>query len=142
MRVACNGRRRSAEGGYEARPNYFSVSVFGPQSENVHRYLRKGRAVAIDGRLEWRQWETADQQRREAVTIVASDVQFLRGPDRSEGPGTADDRELEDIELLTATDGIEDELNSVEVELGSSEEDEDTALVASAAGGEDGELLF
>jgi single-strand DNA-binding protein len=144
MRVACNGRRRNIDGGYDSRPHYFSVSVFGPRSEQVHRYLRKGRAVAIYGRLEWHQWETPDQQRRESVTIVASDIQFLRGPAHSEEAvgveeHDTEDRELEDIELLTATEGIEGELNKVEVELEPSEEDGE--LVASAVG-EDGELLF
>ena len=33
------------------------VSVFGAQGENCARFLTKGRAVAIDGRLRWRQWD-------------------------------------------------------------------------------------
>jgi single stranded DNA-binding protein len=171
MRIACNGRRRTVDGGYETRPNYFNISVFGNQCENVYRYLRKGRAVAVDGRLEWREWETADQQKRQAVTIVATDVQFLRGAAPNEEPRSTDDQEIEDMELLTATESIEEELNSVEVELGnpvdsdeeqpesseSSEQEESSEeessqeksseapepdLVGAAAGGEDGELLF
>jgi single-strand DNA-binding protein len=118
LRIACNGRRRTVDGGYETRPNYFSISVFGPQSDNVYRYLRKGRAVAVDGRLEWREWETADQQKRQAVTVVATDVQFLRGAGPGGAPRGGEDQEIDDLELLTATEGIEDELNSVEVELG------------------------
>jgi single stranded DNA-binding protein len=53
------------------------VSVFGPQGENAHRYLHKGRPVAVDGRLDWSEWETVDGQRRQSVTILASEVQFL-----------------------------------------------------------------
>jgi single-strand DNA-binding protein len=92
IRVACNGRRRTLEGGYDTKPNYFDVSVFGAPGESVHRYLQKGRPVAIDGRLEWSEWETADGQRRQSVTIVASDVQFLRGSDAGAGsPDGLDD---------------------------------------------------
>ena len=39
------------------KPNYFSVTVWGAQGENCARFLSKGRPVAIDGRLEWREWQ-------------------------------------------------------------------------------------
>lgn len=151
LRVACNGRRRNPEGGYESKPNFFSVSVFGAQSENVYRYLCKGRAVAVDGRLEWREWETTDQQKREAVTIVANDVQFLSPATRQDEQAAPGDIELDDMELLTATESIEDELQSVEAELGNPVEDDEAAastvaqepeMVGAGAGIEDGELLF
>jgi single-strand DNA-binding protein len=85
LRVACNANRRDPEGEYRDRPNYFDVGTFGAQAENVSRYLRKGSRVAIDGRLEWREWETADQQRRQAVSVVAESVQFLDRPDGARG---------------------------------------------------------
>ena len=47
-------------GEWEDKPNYFDVTVWGAQGENAARYLAKGRPVAIDGRLEWREWETQD----------------------------------------------------------------------------------
>lgn len=81
LRVACNSRRRTKEGAWTDRANYFDVSVFGPHGENAHRYLRKGRSVAIDGRLEWREWEGADEHKRQAVGIVAETVQFLGKPE-------------------------------------------------------------
>jgi single-strand DNA-binding protein len=79
LRIACNSSRRDAAGGYSERPNFFDVSVYGVPAENVARFTRKGSRVAIDGRLDWREWET-DQQRRQAVSIVADTVQFLDGP--------------------------------------------------------------
>jgi single-strand DNA-binding protein len=84
LRVACNSSRRDAEGEYQERPNFFDVSVYGAPAESVSRYMLKGSSCAIDGRLEWREWETADQQKRQAVSVVADTVQFLDGPgDRS-----------------------------------------------------------
>jgi single-strand DNA-binding protein len=122
MRLACNGRRRNTEGGYETKPNYFSVRVFGPQSENVHRYLSKGRAVAIDGRLEWREWETPDQQKRQTVAIIAHEVQFLSSsPQRSDGDGlgsgelSSDSLLVEDMELVTSTSISDEDFDSVEL---------------------------
>lgn len=85
LRLACNSSRRDADGEYQERPNYFDVSVFGAQGESVERYMRKGSRVAVDGRLEWREWEGADEQRRQAVSIVAESVQFLDSPAGSNG---------------------------------------------------------
>jgi single-strand DNA-binding protein len=86
LRVACNGRRRNADGTWEDDPNYFNVSVWGQQGENCKRYLSKGRGVAIDGRLRWREWET-DGQKRQAVDIIAETVQFLGGRDDASAGG-------------------------------------------------------
>jgi len=85
LRLACNSSRKDADGEYQERPNYFDVSVFGTTAENVEHYLNKGSRVAVDGRLEWREWETAEQQKRQAVSIVADVVQFLDSPGEREG---------------------------------------------------------
>jgi single-strand DNA-binding protein len=82
LRIACNTRRKNnSTGEWEDKPNYFDVTVWGAQGENCARYLAKGRPIAIDGRLEWREWETQDGQKRQAVDIIADSVQFLGGRD-------------------------------------------------------------
>jgi single-strand DNA-binding protein len=78
--IAVNTRRKSSDGNWEEKPNYFRVTVFGRQAESCNNYLKKGRAVAIDGRLEWSQWER-EGQKRESVDIIADTVQFLGGRD-------------------------------------------------------------
>jgi single-strand DNA-binding protein len=120
LRVACNSSRRDAEGDYQEKPNYFDVSVYGGQAETVSRYMHKGSRVAVDGRLEWREWESADHQRRQAVSVVADTVQFLDSPDgRSEigrpeeGEGPSEDLgggESEERELVGAGIGTEADL--------------------------------
>ncbi|HET9103860.1 MAG TPA: single-stranded DNA-binding protein [Solirubrobacteraceae bacterium] len=82
MRIACNGRRRNNETNqWEDQPNYFDVTVWGAQGENCSRFLTKGRPVAIDGRLRWREWTTDNGDKRQAVDIIAESVQFLGGRD-------------------------------------------------------------
>lgn len=81
LRVACNGRRRNSNGDWQDAPNYFDVTVWGQQGENCAQYLRKGRGVAVDGRLRWREWTTQEGQKRQAVDIIADSVQFLGGRD-------------------------------------------------------------
>lgn len=78
LRVAVNSRRKdSATGEWVDKPNYFDVTVWGAQGENCATYLQKGRPVAIDGRLDWREWEAQDGSKRQAVSIIADSVQFL-----------------------------------------------------------------
>ena len=85
LRVACNGRRRNAQTQqWEDVPNYFDVTVWGAQGENCAKYLTKGRGVAIDGRLQWREWGE-EGAKRQAVDIVAENVQFLGGRDDAGG---------------------------------------------------------
>ena len=87
LRVACNTRRKGASGEWEDKPNYFDVTVWGAQGENCARYLSKGRPVAIDGRLEWREWEAKEGGKRQAIDIIADAVQFLGGRDEGQGGG-------------------------------------------------------
>ncbi|MET0305714.1 MAG: single-stranded DNA-binding protein [Solirubrobacterales bacterium] len=83
LRVAVNSRRKDgATGEWVDKPNYFNVTVWGAQGENCANYLSKGRPVAVEGRLDWREWEAKDGGgKRQAVSIIANSVQFLGSRD-------------------------------------------------------------
>ncbi|HET7418645.1 MAG TPA: single-stranded DNA-binding protein [Solirubrobacterales bacterium] len=85
LRVAVNSRRKDQSGNWVDKPNFFDVTVWGAQGENCSNYLSKGRPVAIEGRLDWREWETKEGQKRQAVQIIANTVQFLGSRDGSGG---------------------------------------------------------
>ena len=86
LRLAVNTRRKDgATGEWTEKPNYFDITVWGAQGENCAQYLAKGRAVGIDGRLEWREWEAQDGTQRQAVEVIADTVQFLGGRDSGSG---------------------------------------------------------
>jgi single-strand DNA-binding protein len=88
LRIAVNTRRKDGQTGeWTEKPNYFDVTVWGNQGENCAQYLSKGRPVAIDGRLEWREWDAQDGTKRQAVEIIADSVQFLGGRGEGEGGG-------------------------------------------------------
>jgi single-strand DNA-binding protein len=88
LRVACNTRRKdNSTGEWVDKPNYFDVTVWGAQGENCARYLSKGRPVAIDGRLEWREFDDREGNKRQAIDIIADAVQFLGGRDDAGGGG-------------------------------------------------------
>jgi len=88
LRIAVNTRRKDESGQWTDKPNYFDVAVWGAQGESCAQYLAKGRPVAIDGRLEWREWEATDGSgKRQAVEIVADNVQFLGSRGDGDGSG-------------------------------------------------------
>jgi len=100
MRVAVNTRRKDAQSGeWYDKPNYFDVVVFGARGESCTTYLHRGRPVAIEGRLDWREWEAKDGSgKRQAVQIIADNVQFL---------GKRDDAERTEVSDRTGVAGSE-----------------------------------
>lgn len=87
LRVAVNSRRKQGDSWVD-KPNYFDVVVFGAQGENCSTYLAKGRPVAVEGRLDWREWEAKDGSgKRQAVQVIANSVQFLGSRDGGGGNG-------------------------------------------------------
>src|SRR4029077_3495266 len=89
LRVAVNSRRKDGQSGeWGDKPNYFDVKVWGAQGENCATYLSRGRPVAVEGRLDWREWEAKEGGgKRQAVQIVANSVQFLGSRDGGGAPG-------------------------------------------------------
>jgi single-strand DNA-binding protein len=119
IRLACNGVRKNPQGEYAEKPNFFSVSIFGAAGESVHRYMSRGRRVAVDGRLDWREWETPEGGKRQTVEIVAESVQFLDGrgnPTDPEGSTedsgrlTDDADDADERELVGVGSGLDDEI--------------------------------
>ena len=88
LRVAVNTRRKDQSSGeWVDKPNYFDVTVWGAQGENCAQYLAKGRPVAVDGRLEWREWQDKEGNKRQSVDIIADSVQFLGSREGGENGG-------------------------------------------------------
>jgi len=113
LRVACNTSHKDASTGeWGPKPNYFDVTVWGGQGEACAKYLSKGRPVAIDGHLEWREWETADHQKRQAIDIIADQVQFLNSRGEVETPEDYDEAEFQPVPVAAgaAMTGADDDI--------------------------------
>ena len=106
LRVAVNSRRKEGQEWVD-KPNYFDVTVWGAQGENCANYLAKGRPVAVEGRLDWREWEAKDGSgKRQAVQIIADNVQFLgQKPTNGDTPSATDSDEPEDRQPVGAAAG-------------------------------------
>ena len=65
---------------------WHSVVLFGKLGEIAGEYLKKGRTVYIEGRLQTRKWQDKDGNDRYTTEIVASDMQMLGGGEGRRGP--------------------------------------------------------
>ena len=84
--IAVNERRKNNETGqWEDRPNYFDCTMYGSRAEAISRFLTKGTKVALEGRLQWRQWEK-DGQTRSKVDIIVNEIEFLSPRDGASHP--------------------------------------------------------
>jgi single-strand DNA-binding protein len=77
MRVATNETWKDRDGERHERTEWHSIVVFGKQAENCAKYLEKGRKVYVEGRLQTREWEDRDGNKRYTTEIVAMTVQFM-----------------------------------------------------------------
>ena len=108
LRVAVNSRVKR-DGEWVDKPNYFDVTVWGAHGENCATYLAKGRPVAVQGRLDWREWESQSGERRQGVSIVADTVQFLSGGQNGSAPAQADGASSREQHPAAETSGSSDD---------------------------------
>ena len=68
---------------------YVTAVVWDKQAETCNQYLHKGKPVFVEGRLQSRSWEDANQQKRSVLEVRAERVQFLGSPGQSGAKGAS-----------------------------------------------------
>lgn len=81
--LATTERFSNKEGERQERTEWHRVVAWGRTGEICAQYLAKGRSVYVEGRIQTREWEDKEGQKRWSTEIVAINVQFLGG--RGEG---------------------------------------------------------
>ena len=84
LRIATSRRWKDRNGEAQEETQWHRVVVWGKQAEQCKEYLAKGRQAYVEGRLQTRQWEDRDGNKRYTTEIVAQQVQFLSGRSGSE----------------------------------------------------------
>jgi single-strand DNA-binding protein len=80
--------RRNKNG--ENSTDWHTVTCWGKTAEIVHQYLKKGRQVYIEGRLQYDSWQDKETGKtRKKAKIVAENVQFLGNKNDSGGGGNS-----------------------------------------------------
>jgi len=75
--IAVNRRYRDTAGSWQDMVSYIPVVVWGDSANRCGERLKKGSPVQVEGRLQSRQWETKEGQKRTTLEVVARRVQFL-----------------------------------------------------------------
>ncbi len=94
--VAVNRNYRDANGEWQEETEWFRVVAWAQLAERTAEYLRKGRKVYVEGRLQTRSWEDQNGQKRYTTELIANTVTPLDPRPRDDGdpgPGLARDAE-------------------------------------------------
>lgn len=82
LNVAVNRSYTTQDGERHEETEWVRVVAWQKLAELASQYLSKGRQVYVEGRLQTRQWEDKEGQRRYTTEVIAQDIQFL---DRADG---------------------------------------------------------
>jgi single-strand DNA-binding protein len=89
LRLAVNRNYTTQGGDRREETSFFTVVVWGKQAETCGEYLDKGSPILVEGRLQTREWEGKDGQKRTVVEVVAERVQFMGRPKVAAPSGAA-----------------------------------------------------
>lgn len=94
--VATSRSWTNSEGERREETEWFNVVAWGNLAEICKQYLRKGRQVYIEGRLQTRSWEDNEGKKRFRTELVANEMIMLGGRrGTSEDAGSTDEGEDE-----------------------------------------------
>lgn len=78
--IALNEKFKAKDGSWQEKVHFIDIAAWGRTAEVCGEYLRKGRPVFVEGRLQQDRWEQPDGQKRSKIRVTADRVQFLGGP--------------------------------------------------------------
>ncbi len=87
FRLATTRNYTTPEGERKQETEWFTVVTWNKLAETCNQFLAKGRRAYVEGRLQTRNWEGQDGQRRQRVEVIANMVIFLERQQAS-APGT------------------------------------------------------
>jgi single-strand DNA-binding protein len=93
IRVATTDTWKDKNGEKQERTEWHTVVFFGRQAEIAGEYLKKGRQVYVEGRLQTRKWQDKEGQDRYTTEIVADRMQMLGSREGSGAPVAAEPSE-------------------------------------------------
>ena len=91
LRIATTETWKDKSGEKQEKTEWHTVVLFGRQAEIAGEYLKKGRSVYIEGRLQTRKWTDKDGQERYTTEIVAESMQLLGSREGGGGGGSGGD---------------------------------------------------
>lgn len=87
--LAISERRRNAAGETIETTCFVDIVVWEKLAQNCGQYLKKGRPILVEGRLQQDRWETDKGEKRNRLRVVADRVHFLGGGAKGNGAAPA-----------------------------------------------------
>jgi single-strand DNA-binding protein len=87
--VATDESYKDKNGERQKRTEWHKIVVWGKQAEIAQQYLKKGSLVFIEGRIQSREWQDKEGQKRTSFEIVATNFRMLGGRGDSAAAGAA-----------------------------------------------------
>jgi|SRR5262245_39624357 len=88
--VATDETYKDKNGERQKRTEWHKIVVWGKQAEIAQQYLKKGSLIFIEGRIQSREWQDKEGQKRTSFEIVASNFRMLGGRgDGAAGAGSS-----------------------------------------------------
>jgi single-strand DNA-binding protein len=75
--LATTDRRKDKDNNWQERTEWHRIKLLGKQAESLQDYLKKGKQIYVEGRLETRSWDDKDGQKKYMTEILADRIQLL-----------------------------------------------------------------
>ena len=96
--------------GKDKGADYPNITVFGKQAENCEKYLKKGRLVGVQGRLQTGSYERSDGSKVYTTDVVADRVEFLGRSEKSTTPAAAPEPKKEPEYVPDGFEGVQEDI--------------------------------
>lgn len=85
MRLATSEKWQGKDGQQQERTDWHALTLWGKRAEGLAQYLTRGSRIAVQGRIQYRQWDDRDGNKRWSTDIVVDDIELLGGGQRDGG---------------------------------------------------------
>lgn len=104
--IGVNRVYKTQTGEKKEQASFIRIVVWGRRAEVCGEYLVKGSPVFVEGRLQSRDWQAQDGQKRNTIEVIADNIQFLRMGPKQAGSGAEKAPLPDDIETINLNDEV------------------------------------
>ena len=77
LSLALNRQYTTSQGEKKEETTFVDVKMFGPRAEVLNDHVAKGQRIFVEGRLNMERWQTADNQNRQRLVVIAEKFNFV-----------------------------------------------------------------
>ncbi|WKZ57372.1 MAG: single-stranded DNA-binding protein [Bdellovibrionota bacterium] len=93
--LATGERRKDSSGQWTEHTEWHNIVLFGKTAEALNQYLKKGKQVYVEGRIQTRKWQDKEGRDRWTTEIIAQNIQLI-------GSGTGQGKKIETVASSSA----------------------------------------